>query len=392
MANTDIDFGSVEGPAGPQGDAGATGPQGPKGDTGDTGPQGPKGDTGATGPQGPKGDKGDKGDTGTFSPEDLQRIAALEAGIALLRELVNGIDAPIYRTASGNPATFSDGAAANVKALSVTITPTQAGSGDPSPDNVRPISGVSSVTVTRTGKNLIDKPYNYFDENGRRTDNGITWTYANGAVTASGTATAQSRIYIYNPNRVYIAPEDVIVSYTTTDDKVRMWSNYYYRQLTPGADYRIPAGGVEDALFFAVNSGDSVSGAFATVMVRPAAVADPTFEPYRGQTVSVPLADGANPLAVYGGTLNATTGELSVTWANIASYNGETLPGVWMSDRDVYAAGTSPTTGAQVVYKLASPVTYQLTPAQVAALAGYNRVSADAGTLSVEYRADPLLS
>ena len=56
---------------------------------------------------------------------------------------------------SGNPATFEDGYdAANVKKLTVTITPTQSGSGDPSPSNVRPISGVSSVSVTRTGENV----------------------------------------------------------------------------------------------------------------------------------------------------------------------------------------------------------------------------------------------
>ena len=70
-------------------------------------------------------------------------LAALESENALLRELVNGIDAPIYRTASGNPATFSDGYAANVKALSVTLAPSQSGSGDPYPPG--------------GGKNLFDE-------------------------------------------------------------------------------------------------------------------------------------------------------------------------------------------------------------------------------------------
>ena len=74
-------------------------------------------------------------------------LAALRAENALLRELVNGIDAPIYRTKSGNPATFDDGYAANVRNLVVTLTPTQSGSGDPSPDNIRPISGATSVSV-----------------------------------------------------------------------------------------------------------------------------------------------------------------------------------------------------------------------------------------------------
>ena len=44
------------------------------------------------------------------------------------------------------------------------------------------------------------------------------------------------------------------------------------------------------------------------------------------------------------------------------------------------------------VYPLATPVTYQLTAAQLATLSGYNAVSADTGTLSVEYRADTALT
>lgn len=39
------------------------------------------------------------------------------------------------------------------------ITPVQSGSGTPSPDNVRPISGFSALNVTRTGVNLFDGVY-----------------------------------------------------------------------------------------------------------------------------------------------------------------------------------------------------------------------------------------
>ena len=52
----------------------------------------------------------------------------------------------------------------------------------------------------------------------------------------------------------------------------------------------------------------------------------------------------------------------------IDSYNGETLPGVWLSSKDVYVSGNSPTAGATVVYALAAPVVNQLTEAQIAAL------------------------
>ena len=98
---------------------------------------------------------------------------------------------------------------------------------------------------------------------------------------------------------------------------------------------------------------------------------------------------------VYGAKLTIHqdgSGELVVDSANIASYNGETLPSTWISDRDVYAQGTNPTTGAQVVYKLATPVTYQLTNQQVIeTLKGTNNIWADTGDVTVGYKADTKL-
>ena len=45
-----------------------------------------------------------------------------------------------------------------------------------------------------------------------------------------------------------------------------------------------------------------------------------------------------------------------------------------------------------VAYELATPVTYQLTPAQLTTLAGYNAVSTDAESVAVTYRADPAIT
>jgi hypothetical protein len=91
---------------------------------------------------------------------------------------------------------------------------------------------------------------------------------------------------------------------------------------------------------------------------------------------------------VYGGTLDVTTGVLVVTHGFIASYAGESLPGAWISDRDVYAAGTAPTMGAQVCYALATPTTYYLTPTEITTLLGNNTVWSDAGSITLTYRAD----
>lgn len=58
---------------------------------------------------------------------------------------------------------------------------------------------------------------------------------------------------------------------------------------------------------------------------------------------------------VYGGTLNVNTGLMIITHACIDSYDGESLPGEWISSMDSYSSGATPTTGSQVVYELASP-------------------------------------
>ena len=86
---------------------------------------------------------------------------------------------------------------------------------------------------------------------------------------------------------------------------------------------------------------------------------------------------------VYGGTLDVVTGVLTVDRANIASYNGETINEPWLSSMDAYTHGATPTTGAQVVYKLATPLTYQLTGQEVEALVGTNNVWSDGGNVTV---------
>ena len=90
-------------------------------------------------------------------------------------------------------------------------------------------------------------------------------------------------------------------------------------------------------------------------------------------------------MTCYGGIVDAVRGILIKTWEYIASYNGETLPGRWISDRDEYVAGTTPTTGAEVAYELASPVTVSITPTQVRSLLGSNYLSCNSGDLDVVY-------
>ena len=103
-------------------------------------------------------------------------------------------------------------------------------------------------------------------------------------------------------------------------------------------------------------------------------------------SVTVPFPAAARP--VWGGTLDLCRGILTVTHGLISSYAGETLPGRWESDRDEWADGTSPSSGAQVVYELAEPVEYAVTPIEMKTAGGKERFFADCGGIRMSYTAD----
>lgn len=62
----------------------------------------------------------------------------------------------IVRSASGEIASYDDGGDLPMKSLKVNIVPTQSGSGDPSPQNIRPISGTDEVNVYKSGADTSD--------------------------------------------------------------------------------------------------------------------------------------------------------------------------------------------------------------------------------------------
>lgn len=81
-------------------------------------------------------------------------VAEMNAAVAGLND---GKADVIVTSASGAVASFTDAIGeVPVENCIVTIMPTQSGTGDPSPSNVRPIIGVSGVNVWRTGKNLLN--------------------------------------------------------------------------------------------------------------------------------------------------------------------------------------------------------------------------------------------
>lgn len=117
-------------------------------------------------------------------------------------------------------------------------------------------------------------------------------------------------------------------------------------------------------------------------MLRVSTDTDPTYEPYTSTTHTTTY-----PSAIYRGSEDVVNGTVTTEWGMIASYAGETLSGEWISDRDEYAPGTTPTTGAQVAYELATPTTSSVTPTNlpIKSLFGYNHIESSTGDMEVEY-------
>jgi hypothetical protein len=298
-------------------------------------------------------------------------------GIKNAIEAAVDITAPgIYETASGSIASFSDGADnLPMKSAVVSIEPIQEGTGDPSPENVRPISGRTGLSVVRCGKNMLPSTIHDIAPGSgliiQNSDYRSLYAYipCGGTYTVSRDSISGNRFRIYGLYNDPVPGPAQILNLNILQDDVL------------SKTFIVPDG-IKVILVYLANNGSEITSKFQLELGSTAT----DYEPYKGNTYSVNWETEAG--TVYGGTLDVVSGKLTVDRAYIASYNGETLPSTWISDRDVYAEGTTPTTGAQVVYKLADPVEYQLTPQEITTLLGTNNIWSDAGSIAVEYPAD----
>jgi len=100
-----------------------------------------------------------------------------------------------------------------------------------------------------------------------------------------------------------------------------------------------------------------------------------------GHTYNIPF--GQN---VAKGTLNVTTGVLTITHGYISSYNGESINEPWVSSIDEYVENTNPSTGAEVVYPLTTPTIIQLDSKTLQSLLNENNIWCDTnGDTEVKY-------
>lgn len=79
-----------------------------------------------------------------FTNEELLFLAGASGGGGVEHTIIN------------NPATFTTDLAKPLRRLVIPFTPVQSGSGDPSPDNVRPITGFTGLNIYRSGEDTSD--------------------------------------------------------------------------------------------------------------------------------------------------------------------------------------------------------------------------------------------
>lgn len=319
--------------------------------------------------------------------------------------------------------------------VTVSWTPTQEGSGDPSPENIRPIKGRTEVKVERCGENLLNiKPFNTL------TKNGITYEYVpDGGIHIQGTASANAdsptfQIWHLPPGKYYGMGlgTGIAASIVVRRNGSNIW-------IKIDDIFEILAGDVIAYWYLFVFKGETVNKTIYPSII-PGTTAPTAYAPYTGNTSTLTLSS-----TVYGGEVDAVTGEGKEIW-KLVTLDGKTnkfsdgtvywnLPidstvgvGDWYRSNiycnhfpnvfggnssshfiyaiaslmskyfananalnaylaDQYAAGTP----VQVAYKLASSVPFTATgSAAIPALSGTNTVLTDADSVTATGRADPI--
>ena len=122
---------------------------------------------------------------------------------------------------TGAAVAFEDLSDDHTLGVTVRTVAIQAGSGTPSPTNIRPISGKSSIAVRRRGKNLADPTITGV------TSNGVTVSYdsANQTVTLNGTCTTNNTNFFFAVPPEQINAAHILSMYYVSGTAVRVGEN-----------------------------------------------------------------------------------------------------------------------------------------------------------------------
>lgn len=294
---------------GDKGDTGERGPEGPRGEAGPAGPTGPKGERGE---QGPKGEPGPRGPAGTDAPQIDDGAISRDAPWSS-RQIIDTLCTKLEET--GNPVTCYPVAGYPLGVVA-SWEPTQEGSGEPSLDNIRPISGRETVKVERCGENLIKPIWK------SKTEYGVSYIVNDDySITIRGTATSRTYIKFFD----FKSPESLtdgkytLCTFTVLPPGTSIYVGNYNETgfagsvatMSPGVNYITFAAKGVFALdaYIDIAAGATVNATFYLMLV-PGTTAPTAYTPYQGDTLDLQL-----PGTVYGGSVDAVTGDGTKTWA-----------------------------------------------------------------------------
>lgn len=247
----------------------------------------------------------------------------LKGAVSMANTIINGGASPYPKGASGSIITITDGAENTpLKSAVVSIEPVQSGSGDPSPTNIRPISGWSEVNV---------------------------WVKPTYDTTLTPTVT------IPLGQTVYGGTQDVVRGKLVIDRVYANISQAYQANWGKSSSY--PGG-----FYLGVST-------LATLLGLP---------PLKSQTPFIcSHAKTATTIAEY------LPGTCFCDFScNIRIMQASNTVNDWKAYLQAQEAAGTP---VQAVFKLATPIEVDLTPQTIKTLLGVNNIWADAGSMEIEY-------
>lgn len=321
-------------------------------------------------------------------------------------------------TVTGNPLSFTTDSAQPSQNTVITFEPIQSGSGDPSPSNVRAISGFDEIDLAVPRENQWDEKW----EQGYFTDSGVP---------ASNVDTIRSKNYIgVLPNTTYYFKSPSIVSlvikYVFYDSNKNILSVAIDQSSSQA--FTTP----NNAKYMRFSTNIRYGGTYNYDISINYPSTDISYHAYNPITNITLELDST----IYGGTLDVESGELVVdkgfkmyngseNWEQSANPNACKIPipsdmdandpdaicdtytytttpnevnygfaiGQYITVKDVANCSTvadfkTYLSGHNItfVYKLKNPITYHLNPNQVRLLQGANVVTSNGTSLSLTYR------
>ena len=208
--------------------------------------------------------------------------------------------APHLKSVSGNIANFNTDLAAPIKECKISFSPMQEGSGNPSPENVRNISGWNSFNLWHSGKNVFNAAL--YDGHGYSVSNGIITVPSNdgaGWISRPQIFLKQGTYKISRTSnkgqfRYYIDSEVVLMAQN---------SSYSSSTLTLSKDAYI-------RFKIGNQAGDNNYPFTTSIQIEPGNNVT-EFEPYNGTTFTI---DWISNGTIYGGYVDLINGKLVKTY------------------------------------------------------------------------------